>query len=246
MFRTTWNRVGVVVCLHGWHGVPKRGRCVSVLAVLLSLVALPAAAQTAISADGEVESKSGGFKFPDGTVQTTTAADTDPLHLVGELGEPPFGDGGAGDCLWQNPPPELGGVADAVNPVSFSKDSDGIVRLAGLPVALDGPGGDMMCDSTSNDASDLRIFQLPAGYQPEHLEIFTSATLFLNYVFPVGGLIVEEEFIPGGTVFVSGIADGNTTNLDGITFRAAPPTASLSPAPATVSLQELYELLGRR
>ena len=35
---------------------------------------LPLEAQTAVSADGVVESTSGGFKFPDGTVQTSAAS----------------------------------------------------------------------------------------------------------------------------------------------------------------------------
>lgn len=44
--------------------------------LLLALCWLPSslAAQASISADGVVESKSGGFKFPDGTVQETAAA----------------------------------------------------------------------------------------------------------------------------------------------------------------------------
>jgi hypothetical protein len=37
------------------------------------LLAPQVAAQTAISADGVIESKTGGFKFPDGTVQTSAA-----------------------------------------------------------------------------------------------------------------------------------------------------------------------------
>jgi hypothetical protein len=42
--------------------------------ILTLVVALPLGAQTAISADGVVESTLGGFKFPDGTVQATAAA----------------------------------------------------------------------------------------------------------------------------------------------------------------------------
>jgi hypothetical protein len=42
-------------------------------------------AQTAISAAGLVESTSGGFKFPDGTVQSGAAAsDGTPVHLFGK------------------------------------------------------------------------------------------------------------------------------------------------------------------
>lgn len=51
---------------------------VSIAALVLTLVAVTVAAQTSISTDGLVESKSGGFKFPDGTVQTTAAEVADP------------------------------------------------------------------------------------------------------------------------------------------------------------------------
>ena len=45
----------------------------AVLAAWLGLASFPLAAQTAISTDGVVESTSGGFKFPDGKVQTAAA-----------------------------------------------------------------------------------------------------------------------------------------------------------------------------
>ena len=250
MFRTACNLLAAEVRSHVCHAMPRRGRCVSIAALLVSLSALPAAAQTAISADGEVESTSGGFKFPDGTLQTTTAAITDILHLVGEAGEPPFGDGLDADCLWQNPPPEAGLLGTA-NPVSFIKDADGIVRLAGFAIALPGAGGDATCDDSN--PSDLLIFQLPAGYQPEHLEIFISSrnvqgTLGNNLIVPQGGLIIDEAFIPGGTVLIDGFQgeSAQVASLDGFTFRAAPPTASPSPAPAKISMQDLYDLLGQR
>jgi hypothetical protein len=41
------------------------------IVVLLLLTVAPAAAQTAISADGLIESTVGGFKFPDGTIQAS-------------------------------------------------------------------------------------------------------------------------------------------------------------------------------
>lgn len=43
------------------------------LATSTTLIVPAARAQTAISADGVVESRSGGFRFPDGTLQTTAA-----------------------------------------------------------------------------------------------------------------------------------------------------------------------------
>ena len=68
------------------------GRLASAGAVALGLVLFltavqPLEAQTTISADGVVESTSGGFKFPDGTVQTTAAAPgSAPVEDTGQAG----------------------------------------------------------------------------------------------------------------------------------------------------------------
>jgi hypothetical protein len=56
-----------------------------VLACIAS--AAQAVAQTAISADGVVESTSGGFKFPDGSIQTAAAvAGSAPVEDTGQTG----------------------------------------------------------------------------------------------------------------------------------------------------------------
>lgn len=59
-----------------------------VLAVVLVLAAVPPVdAQTAISADGLVESTTGGFRFPDGTVQLTAMPPgSAPVEATGQLG----------------------------------------------------------------------------------------------------------------------------------------------------------------
>jgi hypothetical protein len=167
----------------------------------------------------------------------------EPNHVVGTSGEPNFGDGGPGDCLWRNPPPSTG-ILNASNPTSFYKDAFGIVHLAGVPAAFDGPGGDGVCD-TASDLSDVRIFQLPAGYHPQHLEVFPSGntTIGINLIVPQGGITVDGEFIPGGTVLASIISDGNATTLDGFSFRAAS-AGSAQNALEFDSLQELLDLLG--
>lgn len=165
-------------------------------------------------------------------------------HVVGEPGEPAFGDGGEGDCLWQNPPPDL--LPD-VTPVSFFKDSDGIIHLAGVPLAIDGPEGDMTCNVETGDLSDLVIFELPAGYQPDHLELFASGpTPGGVIIVPEGGVTIDGEFIPGGSVLVSStVSGGGAMTLGGVTFRAAPEaTTSRQPRePASVSLRALRDLL---
>lgn len=229
MLRTTWKAMGATAA--------------ALVPALAAVVATepPIAAQPAIVADGVVESTTGGFAFPDGTIQTTAAGVTDPLHIIGAPGEPAFGTGGEGDCLWQNSP-----LLPDANPASFFKDSDGIVRLAGLPFGVDGPGGDGACDIDS-DFSDAIIFELPAGYQPDHVNLFpTTAGSMANLVAPEGGVTIEGSFIPGGSVLVLFISPGGTgTTLDGITFPAAPAetASSSSREPANISLQALRDLL---
>jgi hypothetical protein len=168
------------------------------------------------------------------------------FHIVGASGEPAFGNGGQGDCLWRNPPPNE--VPD-IKPASFYKDSDGIVHLAGAPQAVNGTGGDMTCNIQTGDLSDGVIFQLPPGYRPDHVEVFASgnSTIVITLIAPDGGVTIGGFFIPGGSVFVINIAAGNATTLSGITFRAAPAAtaSSVSRQPASISLEALRNLLGR-
>jgi formylglycine-generating enzyme required for sulfatase activity len=56
-----------------------------VLGALADTAAVPAGAQSAISAGGVVESTSGGFKFPDGTIQTTAAGSCPVLDPTDEM-----------------------------------------------------------------------------------------------------------------------------------------------------------------
>lgn len=66
----------------------KNNRSLAATATLLAVAGLmtgPLAAQTAFSADGVIESTSGGFKFPDGSVQTTAGA-TAPVADTGQTG----------------------------------------------------------------------------------------------------------------------------------------------------------------
>jgi hypothetical protein len=180
----------------------------------------------------------------DGQVGAADLADPEAFHLVGSPGEPAFSTGGEGDCIWQNPPPA---TLPDVNPASFFKDADGIVHLAGTPAAFDGPGGDGLCDSTT-DVSDLIIFQLPAGYQPDHLEIFPSGNtdIQLNLIAPDTGVTIGGDLLPPGAVVAVQISDGNATTLDGFTFRAAGSAGASSSAkkPPRVSLRDLRDLLG--
>jgi hypothetical protein len=178
----------------------------------------------------------------DGQVGAGELADPEAFHVVGAPGEPAFSTGGEGDCLWQNPP---AAILPDVNPASFFKDADGIVHLAGTPAAFDGPGGDAACGGP--DGSDLLIFQLPAGYQPDHLEIFPSgnSSIGANIIAPDSGLTLGTTVLPPGAVVVASITDGNATTLDGFTFRAAGPAGPGSSPTKTprLSLKDLRDLL---
>lgn len=54
------------------------------LLAVLGLAFGPLVAQTSISTDGVVESTSGGFRFPDGTIQMTAAASPAPVEDTGQ------------------------------------------------------------------------------------------------------------------------------------------------------------------
>jgi hypothetical protein len=145
------------------------------------------------------------------------AADEAP-HVVGAAGEPTFGNGGGGDCLWQD-------FGAPFNPVSFYRGKDGRVHLAGVPAAQNGPGG------CGGDVEDRRVFTLPPTYRPANVELFTSATDFGSV--PLGVVIGADQdvqldlglgssTIPAGAVIVLGSADlPQGMPLDGNDFRAA-------------------------
>jgi hypothetical protein len=145
------------------------------------------------------------------------AADEAP-HVVGAAGEPTFGNGGGGDCLWQD-------FGAPFNPVSFYRGKDGRVHLAGVPAAQNGPGG------CGGDVEDRRVFTLPPTYRPANVELFTSATDFGSV--PLGVVIGADQdvqldlglgpsTIPAGAVIVLGSVDlPQGIPLDGNDFRAA-------------------------
>lgn len=151
------------------------------------------------------------------------AADEAP-HVVGTAGEPTFGNGGTGDCLWQDFGPPF-------NPVSFYRGKDGRVHLAGVPAAQNGTGG---CGPEF--VEDQRIFTLPPAYRPANVELFTSRSA-ADPAGPLLGVLIGadqdtsadfiggEDTIPAGAVIVlnpGGPADlPQGMALDGLDFRAA-------------------------
>ncbi len=125
-------------------------------------------------------------------------------HEVGTTGEPQFGDGVQGDCLWSN-------FDTLHNSAAFYKDQFGVVHLKGLVKATDGSTG--LCHG---DEQDLTVFQLPEGYRPVVREVHVAIS---------SEQLGRVDVDPDGTVSVGVATPNNVANakhwlsLDGITFR---------------------------
>jgi hypothetical protein len=142
---------------------------------------------------------------------------TAPTRWVGGAGEPAFGDGGAGDCIWR-------GVAD--DPVGFVKDPHGFVHLEGSALVADGTGGDARCNFGA-ESLDGVIFVLPPGYRPANVESFPARRLIGNEPAVVVAGTADTVIglppippLPAGAVFASDHRDGSGASLSGIVFRA--------------------------
>lgn len=122
-------------------------------------------------------------------------ASTDPLHLVGASGEPPFLDGSS------NAPAESG---FQFPPVGFYKDHDGVVHLEGLAI-----GGE-----TAPPGNE--IFQLPPGYRPASgvTQVFGLESGLPVFVF--GSNVNISGFTLDGIVY----APEGAGILSGISFKA--------------------------
>lgn len=150
-------------------------------------------------------------------------------HLVGAPGEPQFGNGGEGDCVWQNLPPGAEGIS-GLAPVGFYKDQLGAVHLQGIANAVDGPGGDGDCDSGDpNELEDGFVFALPPGYQPTNLNYLTGGLIGFQLVASAAGGTIEGQPLPPGQVFAQDVA-----LLDGIALDT-PAATSAKAKPAKVS-----------
>lgn len=168
-------------------------------------------------ADGAV----GSAKIADGSVAAGDFAPDEAYHVVGAAGEPGFGDGVDGDCIASQAP-----SAFAANPVSFYRDRNGIVHLAGIPRLSHGAGGDTLCDSTDVPEllSDFRLFTLPPGYRPANPERFTTSDGGTLSLILIGG--AADSATTGGTLGAGSVILITPTGpgqayLDGLSFRAA-------------------------
>jgi hypothetical protein len=167
----------------------------------------------------------GSADITDGGVGASDVAPAEGFHLVGQPGEPTFGNGGDGDCLWSNiSDPSI--PPGTVNPVSFYKDPYGRVHLNGIAEPTNGSGGDAACDS--GDPGDETIFTLPPADRPAHLELLPVATTG-NVI--IVGAATDKAFstmtIPAGAVLGD---DSAGVSLDGASFRAVGPGNNLRQA----------------
>ncbi len=156
-----------------------------------------------------------GAAIAAGAVTPEKIAEHEPRHVVGSPGEPQFSNGGEGDCIWQD-----GSALGGFGRVSYYKDELGYVRLNGLAIAADGPGGDGVCDlNDAGEAEDGVVFALPAQYLPSEV-VFTFGVNGPTAVTPSAGAILGQ-LVPGGVVY----ADEGAF-LTGITYEPASAAAS--------------------
>ena len=173
-----------------------------------------------------------------GQVRKADLAPDEAFRKVGTPGQPAFGNGGEGDCLWS----ELSqpGIGDPFNEPAFYKDAHGVVRLTGAVQSLDGPGGDGAC----GDQQDNFIFTLPVGYRPPEIMAFSSLGTEQIVVVGAQDLVTPSGTLPAGTVALSG-APPTQLILDSVSFRAAGPGTGLPRKGADAHLsQEMTEMLG--
>jgi hypothetical protein len=163
------------------------------------------------------EIKQGQVKSSDvenGTVTGADLAEPEAFRRVGADGEPPFSDGGDGDCEWKLIGTEIPGI----NPAAFYKDPYGVVHLVGAVAADGDTGGDTFCNSTEpGQVEDAIVFTLPAGYRPENTTVVGAAN---SEAFVVGDedASLAGETIPAGSVLA---LDEEQVIIDGASFRAA-------------------------
>lgn len=130
-------------------------------------------------------------------------------------GQPDYLNGGEGDCVWQDGSLIFPGIAKA----SIQRDRFGMVHLAGIAVATDGPGGDADCDSSDvGETEDGILMFLPKSYRPERTQIVSSA-LTSSPVIIVGNqaLVSGPIVLPPGAVYAS----GGGAQLDGVEYYPA-------------------------
>jgi hypothetical protein len=128
-----------------------------------------------------------------GAVSVDKIAEHEERHVVTS-----FSNGGEGDCIWQD-----AGAMAGFGRVSYYKDEIGYVRMGGVAIASDGPGGDGVCDlDDPGEAEDGIVFRLPDDYLPAEL-VLSFGIDGIAGVIPAGGAIFAGP-VPGGVVYADG------------------------------------------
>jgi len=145
-------------------------------------------------------------KVKDGSLTTSDLAPQEKQT------KPALGNGGEGDCVWQNYETEVPGSG----PPTYRKDRNGRVILTGIVKPADAPGGDADCDpSDPGQSADGILFTLPAGYMPAKTQYRISLSGLLIIASPAG-YVTPSMNLPPGAVFSAG-----TAGLDGVVFDPA-------------------------
>jgi hypothetical protein len=194
---------------------------VSTIAVLAALGGGSAYAASLITTSDIADNAVISRKIKNHTVKPADLAAAAKFRRVGTAGNPAFGDGGDGGCVWSNAP-AAGLTGGGFNPAAFYKDPYGRVHLTGVVQSADGLGGDMSCGTNDEDAF---VFRLPPGYRPPNLLDFSvaaaggQATILL--IVGKKDLADGPTTLPAGTVLASSPAATTLLGLDGVSFRAA-------------------------
>lgn len=148
-----------------------------IMVLTLAVYATQSVAQTSISTDGVIESKNGGFKFPDGTVQET-AAPAAP-SLAGMFCEPPYvviGYTEDGNCFCSNGKEcRQPGACPTLETES----------LCLTPTIIPGISGDSGSDHTSLSGHGDAWLQIHVGEYDETLSL-ADLTFQASLSVPVG------------------------------------------------------------
>ena len=158
----------------------------------------------------------GTGEIRNGQVRTADIAPAESIHLIGAPGEPAFGNGGEGDCIWSSAPSIALPYAYRLNPAGFFKDALGYVHLTGFLFPQSGPGGDGSCGGAAGETSEDTIaFVLPEGYRPlnDELRVGSGGAAVIIGTTPLSD---PPDFFPAGAV--TAISPGGPILLDGTVF----------------------------
>ena len=190
----------------------------------------------------------GSAALTDGGVGPADLAPDEAPHIIGASGEPAYGNGVEGDCLWD----DATALGTGLERANFYEDSHGRVFLSGIVSATGVPAaGDGECGLSGNDAEDdedSRVFTLPAAYRPEQsvfLPDVSSSNTGLSAFIVAGqdGLIMGSQLLAPGTVYA--LAEGDSFHVLSGSWRAADATGrSARSGPDEIAPRLLKQLSG--